>query len=221
VLKSYLKIAVRNLLKHKAYSLINLLGLSVSLAVGLLMVLFIKEQKSYEQFHQHRQRIFRIISAVAPAPEGKTTTFASSPAPLAPMLLKNYPNLEAITRLSKLSATALHEGKSLAISGLWAEPAFFQIFDFALLAGDPQKALHEPNALVISPETAIKFFGAENPLGKVLALEGAGDFVVTGILQKPAGKTHLQSEVIASCASLVLARRSMPLAKILLGEKKT
>jgi putative ABC transport system permease protein len=202
MLKNYLKVAFRTFARHKGYSLINLIGLSASMSVSLLIILFVKEQKSYEQFHEHKDRIFRIISEVRPALTGSATTFASSPAPLASVLRHEYPDVEAIARLGKLNGTALYNGKSLAISGLWAEPSLFQIFSFALIAGDPQKALVAPNSLVITQETAAKFFGAENPIGKILALEGLGDFTVTGLLQKPAGKTHLQSEVFASFATL-------------------
>ncbi len=200
--KNYFKVAFRTFARHKGYSLINLLGLSASMSVSLLIILFIKEQKSYERFHAHKVRIFRIISEVTPTPTGKATTFASSPAPMASVLRHEYPDIEAIARLGKLSGTALYNGKSLAISGLWAEPSLFEIFSFALVTGDPQKALAAPNSLVITQETAAKFFGAENPIGKILALEGLGDFTVTGLLQKPAGKTHLKSEVFASFATL-------------------
>jgi len=215
MLKNYLKVAFRTFARHKGYSLINLLGLSASMSVSLLIILFIKEQKSYEQFHEHKDRIFRIISEVRPAPTGNTTAFASSPAPLASVLRHEYPDIEAIARLGKLNGTALYNGKSLAISGLWAEPSLFEIFSFALIAGDPQKALAAPNSLIITQQTAAKFFGAENPIGKVLALESLGDFTVTGLLQKPAGKTHLQSEVFASFATLTALENQGILPKAL------
>ena len=125
MLKNYFKIAYRTLLKHKAFSLINLFGLAASLAVCLLLVALVRGQQRYDRFHAKAARIYRVTTDMADANIG-SVGLATSPAPLAAALRTADLNIEATARLCKLAARATHENTTLAFSGFYAEPSFFE-----------------------------------------------------------------------------------------------
>lgn len=193
--KNYLFIALRTLKKYKTFSFINVFGLALSMAVCFVMILFIREETNFDHFHENSDRIYR-INSIALAPNGKSDNYASSPAPLSPILKENYPIVENTVRLRRLRTTAVYQDKSFSITGLVAEPSFFKVFSFDLKEGMSQEPLVEPYTAVITVETATKFFGNQNPVDQILLLDGIGDVVVTGIVKKPSGKSHLKFEAI-------------------------
>ncbi|HET6568635.1 MAG TPA: ABC transporter permease, partial [Rhodothermales bacterium] len=136
MLHSYLKIALRNLRKQKLYSFINLFGLALSMSVGLLIILLVMDQRSYDRFNPKANRIYRVI-ANRTSPDGDTRLLAATPAMLAPAIVRDAPAVEETTRLGQIRTNAIYNGKSLGVTGLFAEPSFFDVFGFKLLAGDP------------------------------------------------------------------------------------
>lgn len=200
MLKNYLVVAFRNLRKYKGFSAINVLGLAVSMSVCLLIIALVKDQKSYDQFHEQADRIYRIISTV----EQSYGTFdmATSPGPLAPALLAESPAVEQAVRFTKMGGNATYGDQTFQLSGLYAEPSFFEVFDFTLARGNPVTALETPFSLILSPESAQKFFGTEDPLGKVIHRDGLGDFVVTGVFAETGHKSHLDVAALASFSTL-------------------
>ena len=200
MLKNYLVVAFRNLRKYKGFSAINVLGLAVSMSVCLLIIALIKDQKSYDQFHEKSDRIYRLVSTV----EQSYGSFdmATSPGPLAPALLAESPAVEQAVRFTKMGGNATYDDQTFQVSGLYAEPSFFEVFDFQLGRGNPVTALEAPFSLILSPEAAHKVFGTEDPLGKVIHRDGLGDFVVTGVLAETEHKSHLDVEVLASFSTL-------------------
>ncbi len=212
MLKNYLKIGIRNILKYKVFSFINIFGLAVSMSVVMLLVLMLADQHRYDQFHPKKDRVYRILSS----------TYATSPFPLA-SALRDYPMIEQTTFLSPgVGGDVLHGQKLAEMKGYFAEPAFFTMFGFELERGNAISALTNPNSIVISRELAYHLFGSEEPIGKVvdfsdrklafpLEFDGHGappvawgSFTVTGVINITGYKSHIKFDALMSSSSLPL-----------------
>jgi putative ABC transport system permease protein len=203
MLKNYLKIAFRNLINNKVYSFINIFGLAVSMSVCLLIILFVLDQRSFDQFHEQKDDIYRVVMNYTPSSETSGTWYATSPADLAPILEQNYSGIEKAVpiRASFGGETKYTDETILHIEGLFTDPGFFEIFDFELIEGNKETALLNPGSLILKKSTAEKFFGDEEPLGKTLTVLGDRDYTVTGILKDDA-RSHLEFEALASLSSV-------------------
>ncbi|QHW00264.1 ABC transporter permease [Spirosoma endbachense] len=165
MLGNYLTVAIRNILKYKVFSLINVLGLALALSVGLLIVLMLADQKEYDQFNQQKERIYRLLSDDANSPFPNAT----SPIPLAAELKNHYPIVEQATRLVRgVGGDAIYNRKTAEIRGFFSDPSFFEVFSFDLTKGDKRTALHEPNSMIITDKVAQTLFGSQNPIGKTV-----------------------------------------------------
>lgn len=202
MLHNYLKVTLRTLARYKGFSAINILGLAVSMAVCLVMLLFIKDQKSYDRFHAHGDRVYRIYSDFKSPYNRNKALYATSPASLAGILRAEFPGVEEAVRLVRLSDEAIANDKLLRVRGVYAEPSFFRIFSFDLASGNAERALTEPYSVVLSQEIAEKFFGDADPVGQTLTLQDSLDFAITGVLREPPGKTHLRPDMLVSFATL-------------------
>ncbi|NND72129.1 MAG: FtsX-like permease family protein [Rhodothermales bacterium] len=171
------------------------------MSVCLLIFAFIWDQKSYDDFHEDADRIYRVLSERITV-DGDVNALAATPAPLAAVLAEELPGIEAITRIGQIRSQGVYEGKALPLTGLHVEPEFFDIFDFRLVSGSPQTLLQDPSNLLITEIAAVKLFGDADPLGKTISLEGFGDFSVSAIVAMPTGKSHLQFEILAPFASI-------------------
>lgn len=200
MLKNYLTIALRNLRKHKGFTSINVFGLAVSMAIALLVILFAKELYTYDRFHPDLDRLYRVTSTVT-YPYG-TWDMATSPGPLAEVLETDYPMVEETVRLSSFGGLARYDEAAFSLQGLYADPTFFTLFGFELLAGDPETALDQPYAMVLTERTAAKFFGDADPLGQVITRDNIGDFTVTGVIASTQQNTHIKFEALLSMATL-------------------
>jgi putative ABC transport system permease protein len=200
--QNYLKIALRNLWRHKVFSFINIFGLALSMSVCLLVIFIIKDQLSFDRFHAHLDRIYR-LNTIAIRKDNSTEKYASTAFPLGSTLHNDYTVVEEIVRFNRgLNSDAVYQQTNLPLRGLFTDPSFFKVFGFQLAVGDPATALNEPNSVVLTHETANRFFGKENPLGKVLTVKGIADFKVTGVLKPIREKTHFEFEALGSNASL-------------------
>ncbi len=198
---NYLKIAWRNLLNHRFYTLLNVIGLSLGMTTSLIVILIIRDQYSYDNFQANSARIFRINSM-----KTGDIKIACAPYQLGDELRNNFSVADAGTRLVRnfydVDATT-ETNLTLPMSGYFAEPSFFEVFSFVLEAGDPATALAEPNTLVLSHKMAKNFFGENNPIGQTLMLKNRGGaYRVTGVLAKPPGKSHLEFDCLVSAKSL-------------------
>jgi putative ABC transport system permease protein len=198
--KNYLKIALRNSLKQKSYALINIFGLAVGMACCLLILLYLQEEWAFDAFHSKRDRLYRINKTVV-AENGEVRHTVEMPGNFAPTLVQDYPEVESAVRLRPWWSEMLvtHGEKKLKIDHVvFTDSTFFQIFDFALLAGDPQQVLRQPLTAVITEEVAQQFFGDADPMGQVL--EGLFDMplTVTGVAQKPPAQSHIQFDILIS-----------------------
>lgn len=203
MLKNYLKTTLRSLVRYRGFSLINIFGLALSMAVCLIIILFIREETSFDDFHENKDRIYRVISTVK-FQDGSIDNLATSPAPLAPVLRTEYAGIEDAVRLYRVETVAVYKDENLAIRGVAAETSFFNIFGFELLQGVAEQALVEPHTAVISETMAQKFFGNQNPVGQTLFFDQIGNIAITGVMKKARGKTHFERyfDVVFSFATM-------------------
>ncbi|NOR14634.1 MAG: FtsX-like permease family protein [Candidatus Aminicenantes bacterium] len=206
--RNYIKIAVRNIFKHKGYSLINLIGLAVGIACCVLILLFVQDEISFDRYHEKADRIFRVIEEVRL--EGVGEESSSMPFPTGDTLPLEYPKaIEASVRFYNFQLPSM--SVEYGTSGekrfneprfFFADPAVFQVFDFALIEGDPKVALMEPNTVVVTEAMANKYFEDENPIGKTLRWQGAANLQVTGVLKNILPNSHFQFDFLGSFATL-------------------
>ncbi|MES2797503.1 MAG: FtsX-like permease family protein [Bacteroidota bacterium] len=196
---NYIKIAWRNLLKNKTYSLINILGLSLAIPFALLSFMQLAGTFEIDNFHNDTDRIYRIITDETTT-EGNKTSYASSPFLLAENLKNNYPAIENATKIRREFSWELNNRlKTLRVNTLFIEPSFVEIFNFKLAAGSLPI---EPNTLIISNEMAKSFFGEDtNPVGKTLNHQNYGAFKITGVLKPFKRNTQFRSDVMISMAT--------------------
>jgi len=205
---NYIKVAVRNILKHKGYSMLNIFGLAVGMACCLLILLYIKDELSFDRYHENADRIFRVIEEVRL--EGVGEESSSMPFPAGDSIPMEYPEaVEACVRFFnfQLPTMSLEVGtggdnRFNESRFFFADAAVFDVFSFELLEGDPESALVEPNTIVISEAMAGKYFENENPMGKIIKWQGAIDLSVTGVLKNIRPNSHFQFDFLASFATL-------------------
>ena len=198
MLQNYLKIALRNLSKHKAYSFINILGLAVGIACCVLILLFVQDELSYDTFHDKADRIYRLTDKVNWS--GGLENVSSVPFPVAPALQNDFPQIEQACRLfrSSQSVTIRHEDIQFAEPKfLFSDPSIFEVFSFEFAQGDPATALQGADQVVITEAIATKYFGDENPIGKLLEYQNTKTFTVSGVLKPLPQNSHMEFDFLA------------------------
>lgn len=207
MLKSIVTTALRNIMRNRSFSLINLIGLSVSMSLGLLVILVISEQFTFDNFHRDGDRIFR-VNTLALRAGGGNEPYASAPLPIARVLKEEYTFAENVVRInSQFNGDAVWGNVNVPVRGLMADPSFLEVFNFPLEKGNPATALNDPNSLVLTMEAAQKIFGDRDPMGQTLTLSGYGEYQVTGVLKKFPGKTHFEFEILGSASALPLMEK--------------
>ncbi len=187
MLKNYIKIAFRNLRKQKLYSLINILGLSVGLAFCVLVLVFINDELTYDRFHDNNDRIYRLYRQPMVA-DGPIDKDLYMPIPTGPAMKADFPQVEEFVRLTPFGSNVIrHEGQLFEQGGFaFSDPSVFEVFSFPLLFGDAGTALDNPDAVVLSKEAAVKYFGSVNAVGETLSIRLDGEFYefeVSGVLK--------------------------------------
>jgi putative ABC transport system permease protein len=205
--KNYITVALRNIIRHKAHSLIAIAGLAVGMACFLLVTFFILFERSYDDFHRNGKDIYLVVRENYG--ENYTDQKAITGAPLAPLLKENIAAVETAVRLTCFRGDLVGRGEQFFAERrfFFADEDFFKVFTFPLKEGDDNTALAEPLSVVLTEETARKYFGDEDPIGKVLSYSLSGprfDFKVTGILKPIPRNSHLQFDFLASYSSLRL-----------------
>jgi len=206
MLTNYFKIALRNLLKHKFYSLLNILGLSIGIASFLFILLYTQEELSYDKYHDRADDIVR-IDFHARLGENEFVS-ANNSAPLGPTLAREYPEVESYCRFRDRGSYLIKYGdkhyKEEDI--IYADSTFFKFFNIPLLQGDRNLALTEPNSIVISERMAKKYFGEEDPLGKSVILDNDQSTMVTGVMSEIPSNTHFHYDFLVSLSSMDQSR---------------
>ncbi|QMU31207.1 ABC transporter permease [Adhaeribacter radiodurans] len=194
----YLKLAFRNLFRHKFYSFLNIAGLAIGMACCLLIFLYVRTSLGYDTHHQHANDIYRIVAEDKNVEREKLLAFTTPM--LAPTLLKNLPEVEQAARLIIMpgSLVEYEQNRFYEDNFYLADSSILQILNLRLRYGDARTALHTPNSVLLSEATAQKYFGSENPVGKTISLDKEAKLTVTGVLAKPTTPTHLKADFIAS-----------------------
>lgn len=202
---SYLIIALRNLKKHKLYAAINITGLAVGLAACILIFLWVHDEWSYDRFHEHARRIYRIHSEYATA-DGVFYS-AGSPAPLGPAMRDELPEVEGFTRVQCGWSWPLYYGKKNLLEERFAavEPSFFDIFDYSFIHGDARSALKEPRSIVLTESLAKKCFGDEDPMGRIMKIYEE-NYMVTGIIRDVQKNSHFHFHYMLPLTTVVEGR---------------
>ncbi len=201
---NYLKIAWRNILRDKGYSLINIFGLAIGITCFVLIMLFVADEMSYDRYHAKADRIYRLErEGVFNGLEFRTHYTAH---PMGPALESDYPEIIASTRINKQAMLLKSQNNSFVEEYLYiTDQNLFDVFDFHLEDGDPITALKEPNTVVISEEKAIKFFGHREVIGKTLTAQW-GDteiiFEITGVMEKMPANSHFHADFFVSYSTL-------------------
>ncbi len=205
---NYLKIALRNIFKHKGYSLINIIGLAIGMACCLLILLYVNDELSYDRYHENADRIYRVIEEVRL--EGVGEESSSMPFPTGDTLPLEYPDaIEASVRFFNFQLPTMSVQYGTSDEKLFNEPRFFfadsavfDVFSFEMIEGDPKKALEEPNTIVITEAMTKKYFEGENPMGKTLRWQNGVNLNVTGVLKNIPPNSHFQFDFLASFETL-------------------
>ncbi|MCX6640247.1 MAG: ABC transporter permease [bacterium] len=199
--KNYLKIALRNLLRHKGYSFINIAGLAIGMACFLLIMLWVRDELSFDKFHANADHIYRVGTS---ANFGTPMTWAFGPAPAGPAMIENFPEVVSATRFDSPMNGAVEYGEKLfREEGItFADNSFFEIFSFPFIKGDPRTALTTTYSVVINRTTADKYFGIEDPIGKVIKIQG-GQYTITGVVENFPKNSHIQFTILRSMETLV------------------
>jgi putative ABC transport system permease protein len=194
--KNYLKVALRNLWKNKAFSAINIIGLSAGLAVCLLIVLYVKDELSYDKYNSHKENIYRLDADIFF--NGTQFTSAVCPAPLAPTLMKDYPQIVQYVRLRNLGDILIKKDNQNIQNhnAVFADSTFFQVFSIPMIAGNPLTALNEPNSLVIDETTAKKYFNSTDVVGQTLYVDNSINCKITGVIKDIPSQSHFHFSFI-------------------------
>ncbi len=170
MLKNFLKIALRNLLRHRLFTTINVVGLALGAACCALIGLYIQNELSYDRFHRAPENVFRVMVESA-GEEGKSLS-STTPRFLSTALAESFPEIESATQFRLMNKTIAYQNKEyLETRLIFSDPAFFDVFTFPSIQGDLSKALAEPNSAVLTKSFARKIFGEENPVGKSFVVQ--------------------------------------------------
>ncbi|MCJ7680031.1 MAG: ABC transporter permease [Candidatus Aminicenantes bacterium] len=202
--KNYFKITVRNLLRYKGYSFINLFGLALGMACCLLIFLFIQRELSYDRFHEHSDRIFRVTREWFNQDGTSSLHLGHVAPPIGPLLQNDFPEIEQMVRILNTDDTLCSRGDKHFIEEnlLFADTEFFQVFSFRLKKGDPATALQEPFSVVITERTAEKYFGTTEPIWQTLQFDNRLDAKITGIIEEAPSNSHFHFNIIGSLSTL-------------------
>ena len=189
MLKNYMKVALRNLIRHKGYSTINILGLAIGMASCVLILMWIHDELSWDRFHENADRLYRVVEEVG-LPDGieyRTRT----PLALGPALKLEIPEISHVTRSILVSFILEVDDKRFTDDAIdFADPDFFEMYTLPLLEGDPSRALTNRHSIVLTVKTAQKYFGDVNPMGKTMRFLNQYDLTVTGIMADLPRNSH-------------------------------
>ncbi len=194
--QNYLKVALRNLWKHKGFTAINIVGLSSGLAVCLLIVLYVVDESSYDKYNANSERIYRVDADIYF--NGTQFTAVTTPAPLAPTLLRDYPQVEQFVRLKNFGDILVKKDNQSIQNhnAVFADSTFFRVFTLPMVAGNALTALNEPNSIVIDETAARKYFNSTDVLGKSLYVDNSVNCKITGVMKDIPRQSHFHFSFI-------------------------
>jgi putative ABC transport system permease protein len=196
MMKNYFKTAFRNLAKNKSYAFISIFGLAIGMTVCILLLLYVKNELSYDRFNKNAEHIYRLCQPRHPYQAPQT----------AKLLADNLPEIKDHARIlvSKDDIIQYEDKRYLEKENVlaYADASLFRIFSFKFKQGDPEKALQQPFTMVISEKAARKYFGDENPVGKTLKLNNQFDYMITGVMEDMPRNSHFRYDIIATLTAV-------------------
>ncbi|SEI57947.1 putative ABC transport system permease protein [Dyadobacter sp. SG02] len=201
--KNYLKIAFRNLTKHKAFSFINISGVSLGLTCFLLLALYVKDELAYDRFHEHGDRIYRLNRTFLANDGTESLRLGHAAPPFGPLVKQDFPQVEQVVRLLETGALVKYGEKRFSEENMFAAEAnVFKVFTFKIDQGNPDKALENPFSIMFSKPMAEKYFGNDDPIGKVVRLDNQFDYTVTGVFEPLPAQSHFHPSFLVSFSTL-------------------
>jgi putative ABC transport system permease protein len=199
--KNYFKIAFRNLIRFKAYSLINIFGLAIGIAACIFILLFVRDELSYDKFNKKGDRIYRVHSKGKIL--GNEFNLAVSPAPLGETMVSDFPEVIQSVRLNYNANMLIRYKENVFIETrfFWVDSTIFDVFTIPFIQGNPKTALNEPHTIVLTETTAKKYFGSEDPIDKIMNMEDGTPYTVKGVIKDCPANSHFHYDMFASLSS--------------------
>lgn len=211
MIESYIRTSGRSLVRNKLFSAINIVGLAISMAVGLLMIALLSDMNRYDKFHEHHDRIYRVISKYKYLDREDPSYYASTSLRAGQSIEESIPGIDKVAILYRNFAGDMQCGeRTVPLSGHWANKSFFDVFTFPMISGDPSTALRDPWSIVLTETSAKKLFGDTDALGKAVIRpveSGNQEFVVTGILKDVPPFSHMKFDMLASLSTRALVEK--------------
>jgi len=201
---NFLKVAIRIFYKYRSYTLVNIFALAIGMASSIIIFLYVENEYSFDRFHTHAKQIYRI--GIRGNVSGNELNHAVTSAPLAPTLVKEFPEITKAVRIGRFGAWLVRydEIKHNEDNIIFADSSFFEMFSFPLLEGHPAQVLDKPESIVLSRQAAQRYFGTEkNAIGRKLRIENDSTFYeVTGIMEDVPKNSHMHFDMVASLSTL-------------------
>lgn len=203
--RNYLKIAWRNLLRHKAFSAINILGLAIGMTCSIFILLWVQHETAYDDFHTNASRTYRVVG------EASGFKAAVNPAAMPAEMRAKMPEVQNTVRITQWRGHAFEvdNRKFEETKLIYADSTFLDVFSFPLVKGNTQQALTRPDAIVLSEALAIKYFGTIEAIGKIIRRDTKTNLVVTGVLQSIAAPSHLQFDAVMPMSAVAQSDRDL------------
>lgn len=200
MIRNYFKIALRSLIRNKAFTLINMLGLVLGISFSTMLYTYVSHELSYDSFHQKADRTFRVTTVDKSTPD-EVRTYGWTAVPMGAQLVSSFPEVKEMARLYRLSGQVIIDLDGTKFNERnWfstSDANFFNVFDFEFISGDKKTALIEPFSVILTESTSKKYFSGENALGKTIKT-GAGEVKVTGVIKDIPDNSHLQFDILFS-----------------------
>jgi putative ABC transport system permease protein len=195
MLKNFFKVAFRNLWKNRGFTLINITGLAIGMASAMLLLLWIYDELSYDQFHEKKERIYEAWNRAEFS--GEMHSWNTTPKILARTLEHDFPEVEKAVRVNWPSNLLFTVGeKRIMVQGNMVDSSFLEMFSFPMISGNPHTALNDMHSVIVTEKLSRKLFGTENPMGKMVKIDNKETFRVTGLIKDPPGNTRFQFEFL-------------------------
>jgi putative ABC transport system permease protein len=208
MLKNYLKVAFRNIKRQKGYAFINISGLAIGMAACIMILLWVHDELSFDTHHENADRIYRLT---IDANLGTQMKAPVSPTPAGPAMAKEYPEVLQFARLTRPNRSPVIVGDKeyFEENVAFADNSIFEIFSFPFLEGNPETVLETAYSTVITEETAKKYFGNQNPIGKMIKFDGDKEFAVMGVVKDIPENSHFTFNILRSMETLYAENRQL------------
>ena len=196
MLENYFKVSLRNIIRQKSYSVINIIGLSVGLATCTLIFLWVHDEWKFDRFHSNSERIFTVMLNNSYS-DGSINSYPATPVRLAEAIKSDLPEVEFVSQTSMNTELLVKsEDKAFLQNGIYSDPVLFQIFSFPIEKGDKSNPISNRNAIAISQGLSKRLFGSQNPIGKMLQVGGKHNMMVSSVFSDLPENSSLQFDFV-------------------------